>query len=30
MTDAMMIAMQQEKHTIDADVIMAATNNQSF
>jgi type II secretory pathway predicted ATPase ExeA len=30
MTDAMMIAMQQDKHTIDAGVIMAATNNQSF
>lgn len=30
MTDAMLIAMQQDKHIIDADVIMAATNNQSF
>ena len=30
MSDAMMIAMQQDKHTIDAGVIMAATNNQSF
>ena len=30
MSDAMLIAMQQDKHVIDADVIMAATNNQSF
>lgn len=30
MNDAMLIAMQQEKHIIDADVIMDATNHQAF
>ncbi|MBQ6500218.1 MAG: ExeA family protein [Mogibacterium sp.] len=30
MSDALTIAMQAEKHTIDADVILAAVNHQSF
>jgi type II secretory pathway predicted ATPase ExeA len=30
MSDALMIAMQTEKHTTDADVILAAVNHQSF
>ena len=30
MSDALAIAMQSEKHVIDADVILAAVNHQSF
>ena len=30
MTDALAIAMQTGKHVIDADVILAAVNHQSF
>ena len=30
MSDALTIAMQTDKHTIDADVILAAVNHQSF